>query len=116
MDRIKSRKVGNGQYGTARFADKKEINSYYKRILYEPDNWRQGIDLPKIQGLIVGCQDIKRKTYALVDDGDVHTLLIGASGIGKTAFFLYPNLEYACAAGMSFITTDTKGVRPDRVR
>lgn len=62
-------------------------NSYYKRILYEPDNWRQGIDLPKIQGLIVGCQDIKRKTYALVDDGDVHTLLIGASGIGKTAFF-----------------------------
>ncbi len=109
MDRIKSRKVGNGQYGTARFADKKEINSYYKRILYEPDNWRQGIELPKIQGLIVGCQDIKRKTYALVDNGDVHTLLIGASGIGKTAFFLYPNLEYACAAGMSFITTDTKG-------
>ena len=27
----------------------------------------------------------------------------------KTAFWLYPNLEYACAAGMSFLTTDTKG-------
>ncbi len=29
--------------------------------------------------------------------------------IGKTANFLYPNLEYACACGMSFLTTDTKG-------
>lgn len=36
-------------------------------------------------------------------------LMIGASGVGKTAFFLYPNLEYACASGMSFLTTDTKG-------
>lgn len=35
--------------------------------------------------------------------------MIGASGVGKTAFFLYPNLEYACASGMSFLTTDTKG-------
>ena len=35
--------------------------------------------------------------------------LIGAAGVGKTANFLYPNMEYACAAGMSFISTDTKG-------
>ena len=27
----------------------------------------------------------------------------------KTAYFLYPNLEYACACGMSFFATDTKG-------
>ena len=36
-------------------------------------------------------------------------MMIGAAGCGKTAFWLYPNLEYACAAGMSFLTTDTKG-------
>ena len=35
--------------------------------------------------------------------------MIGASGVGKTAFFLYPNLEYACACGMSFLALDTKG-------
>ena len=35
--------------------------------------------------------------------------MIGASGVGKTAFFLYPNLEYACATGMSFLCYDTKG-------
>ena len=40
---------------------------------------------------------------------DVHTLMIGAAGVGKTAYFLYPNIELACASGMSFISTDTKG-------
>ena len=35
--------------------------------------------------------------------------MIGASGVGKTAFFLYPNLEYACASGMSWLALDTKG-------
>ncbi len=35
--------------------------------------------------------------------------MIGAAGVGKTGNFLYPNVEYACATGMSFITTDTKG-------
>ena len=35
--------------------------------------------------------------------------MIGASGVGKTAHYLYPNLEYACASGVSFLVTDTKG-------
>ena len=35
--------------------------------------------------------------------------MIGAAGVGKTAYFLYPNLEFACASGMSFINTDCKG-------
>lgn len=35
--------------------------------------------------------------------------MIGAAGVGKIANFLYPNLEYACACGMSFVTNDTKG-------
>ena len=34
--------------------------------------------------------------------------MIGASGVGKTAFFTYPNLEYA-ATGMRFLCSDTKG-------
>lgn len=36
-------------------------------------------------------------------------MMVGAAGCGKTAFWLYPNLEYACASGMSFLATDTKG-------
>lgn len=69
----------------------------------------KGEHLPEAQGIILGSEEQHGKLYALVDTDDVHCLMIGAAGIGKTANFLYPNLEYACACGMSFLTTDTKG-------
>ena len=49
------------------------------------------------------------ETTALVDTGDVHAVMIGAAGVGKTSYWLYPCLEYALASGMSFLSTDTKG-------
>ena len=58
---------------------------------------------------MLGCKGKKGELTALVDSDDIHCLMIGASGIGKTAYFLYPNLEYACASGMSFLSLDTKG-------
>lgn len=109
LNSIKSKTVGDGQYGTARFATKSEIQKTYKMIPYDVELWRKGQNLPEIQGTLVGQKTIGKKTYALIDDGYVHSLMIGAAGVGKTAYFLYPNLEYACAAGMSYITSDTKG-------
>lgn len=109
LNGIKNKAVGDGQYGTARFATEKEISQCFAKVKYEPAVWRRGQNLPEAQGLIVGCQTKRDATIAFVDTDDVHTLMIGAAGVGKTAFFLYPNIEYACAAGMSFLTTDTKG-------
>lgn len=60
------------------------------------------------QGIGVGCKGGKHSTTAMIDTGDVHLLMIGAAGVGKTAFWLYPCIEYACASGMSFLFTDTK--------
>ena len=109
LNGIKSKTVGDGQHGTARFATKKEIEETYMEVLYEPKQWRKGEHLPNVQGLVLGSIERAGKLYALVDTGDVHCLMIGAAGVGKTAHFLYPNIEYACASGMSFLTTDTKG-------
>lgn len=109
LNGIKSRTVGDGQHGTARFATKQEIEETYVHVPYEPEQWRKGECLPAAQGLILGSVERAGKLYALVDTGDIHCLMIGAAGIGKTANFLYPNIEYACACGMSFLTTDTKG-------
>ena len=111
LNGIKSRTVGDGQHGTARFATNQEVKATYRHIPFQPELWRQGQCLPSIdeQGIILGSTGTKNKVTALVDTDDVHCLMIGASGVGKTAFFLYPNLEYACASGMSFLTTDTKG-------
>ena len=111
LNGIKSRTVGDGQHGTARFASKQEIKNTYQHIPFQPELWRQGQCLPTAaeQGIILGSVGAKNKVTAMVDTDDVHCLMIGASGVGKTAYFLYPNLEYACASGMSFLTTDTKG-------
>lgn len=99
---IKSKKVGDGQYGTARWATKPEIRRTFSFLPFEPQKWRKGENLPTIQGTVIGCRG-KTNTIALVDTGDVHTLMIGAAGVGKTAFFLYPNIEFCCASGMSFV-------------
>lgn len=112
LNSIKSKTVGDGQHGTARFSTNSELKRTYKYIPYEPKVWRkkakqENLNLP--QGVILGVKKKNGIDYAMVDDDDVHTLMIGAAGCGKTAFWLYPNLEYACAAGMSFLTTDTKG-------
>lgn len=115
LNGIKSKTVGDGQHGTARWSTKREIQTTYTSVPYDPEKWRQGEDLPTAQGLIVGWKKasffdkLAPYGYALVDDDDIHCLMIGAAGVGKTANFLYPNLEYSCASGMSFITTDTKG-------
>ena len=109
LNGIKSKRVGNGQYGTARWASKTEIKKAFASLPFEPEKWRKGEDQPTVQGTIIGCRGNGKNTVALIDKGDVHTLMIGAAGVGKTAYFLYPNLEFACASGMSFISTDTKG-------
>ena len=109
LNGIKSKRIGNGQYGAARWASKPEIKKAFVSLPFEPEKWRKGKNLPTVQGTVVGCRGTGKNTVALIDEGDVHTLMIGAAGVGKTAFFLYPNLEFACASGMSFISTDTKG-------
>lgn len=109
LNGIKSKTVGDGQHGTARFATEKEIKNTYATVPYEPERWRRGEALPTKQGFVVGYKKHGTAISALVDSGDIHCLMIGAAGVGKTANFLYPNIEYACASGMSWLCTDTKG-------
>ena len=109
LNNIKSKTVGDGQHGTARWATKKEIQQTYAHVPFRPEEWRKGEHLPKKQGLVLGCEGRKDHVIAIVDTDDIHALVTAASGAGKTAYFLYPNIEYALATGMSFLCTDTKG-------
>ena len=117
LNSIKDKTVGNGQHGTARWATGQEVKRTFHHVPFTPEIWRQnaregkqptanGQPLP--QGIVLGCKG-RKNTVALVDSDDIHVMMIGASGVGKTAYFLYPNLEYACASGMSFLALDTKG-------
>ena len=132
LNNIKSRKVGDGQYGTAFWASTKELENNFVVEPYKPDSWRQGKDLPTVPGLVISglwpgtnfnADDKISNTTAYkkyknkplrcrIDPTDSHTLLISTTGGGKTTAFLYPNLERCCACGLSFFTTDTKGDIP----
>ena len=77
LNNIKSKTVGDGQHGTARWARKEEIKHTYKHIPFRPDLWRKGKNLPPpdAQGIVVGCNSSKTDTTAMVDTGDVHALM-----------------------------------------
>ena len=109
LNNIKSKTVGDGQYGTARWATDQEIRKAYVTVPFDVASWRAGKKRPTVQGLVLGSVQRGKRLDALVDCDDVHCLMIGASGVGKTAFFLYPNIEFSCACGMSFLILDTKG-------
>ena len=109
LNGIKSKTVGDGQHGTARWATTQEVKKTFASVPFDVASWREGKNLPEVQGLILGSTQRGKQLDALVERDDVHCLMIGASGVGKTAFFLYPNLEFACASGMSYLALDTKG-------
>ena len=113
LNGIKGLTVGDGQHGSARFLTKKELHTIYTRVPYNPKAWRsaakRGKEIRLPEGILLSCEKRGKKIFALLDSSDVHTMMVGAAGCGKTACWLYPNLEYACACGMSFLTTDTKG-------
>ena len=69
---IKSKVVGDGQHGTARWANRKEIQQTYRHIPFHVSEWRSGKNLPKAQGLVLGCVGKKNAVTALVDTDDIH--------------------------------------------
>ena len=62
LNGIKAKKVGNGQHGTARWATKTEIKRTFIPLPFEPELWRQGKNLPTVQGTVVGCRGSGRRT------------------------------------------------------
>lgn len=47
LNRIKTKKVGDGQHGTARFASAREMRKAYVYLPYEPNKWRWGESIPE---------------------------------------------------------------------
>ena len=54
LNNFKSKTVGDGQHGTARWATPKEIHTTYHVVPFRPRRWRKGEDLPTVQGIILG--------------------------------------------------------------
>ena len=61
LNGIKSKTVGDGQHGAARFATGQELLRTFKKVPYNPDYWRelgpQSTELKLPQGVVVGCRN-----------------------------------------------------------
>ena len=55
LNRIKSKVVGDGQHGTARWATPGEIKKTFRSVPFQTALWRKGERLPGTQGLVLGC-------------------------------------------------------------
>ena len=79
---IKSRPVGDGQFGMARWATKKEIDEAFQTIPFEPRKWRKGINRPtQMNGTtVLGYLGSKDHVRALVDQSDSNTILTSPPG------------------------------------
>ena len=102
LSNIKAKPVGDGQHGTARWATPKEIGKTFSHIPFHPAEWRQGKNLPKVQGLVMGSLGKKGKITALVDSDDIHCLMIGAAGVGKPTDYsvMFAALDKLMAANL----------------
>ena len=123
LNNIKSKTVGDGQHGTARWATQGEIKHTYQHIPFTPQKWRKqakeghkptftklnpkalfrksksATEQPLPQGIVVGCQG-NNATTALVDTGDVHVLMIGAAGVGAEAVKIFGEASFGIVSAI----------------
>ena len=109
LNRIKSKTVGDGQHGTARWATLKEIGKSYAHIPFDVVHWRKGERLPQKQGVVVGSMGGGKKERqclavpaAVLPQRD--SAAEGAGGVvaaksrsvvrygGRSAFLLYQDI------------------------
>ncbi|MEG1306055.1 MAG: type IV secretory system conjugative DNA transfer family protein [Bacilli bacterium] len=86
--------------GYSRWMDEKEMKQEKEinRIRLIDDTYPYG-----------GVPIINDGKYAWVDDGENHSLIIGASGSGKTQCIMFPYVKILAKKGESMIITDPKG-------
>ena len=66
LNGIKSKKIGDGQHGTARFATKAEVKKTYTQVPFDVENWRKGRYLPTVQGTVVAVNLMENRRLLLL--------------------------------------------------
>ena len=92
----------NEEYGSARWGKPEDIAPYI-----DPD-FRNNVILTQTERLTMNSRPKDPKTAR-----NKNVLVVGGSGSGKTRFFIKPQIMQMHS---SYVVTDPKGVRPDRVR
>lgn len=94
--------AGGGEFGTSRWQTNEEIEKNLKI-------WETNKEIEK-GGTVLGIKKITNtKSKFYIKDDDLHTLIIGATGSGKTRTIIHPTIWELANAGESMVLGDPKG-------
>lgn len=96
--------VGNGQYGNARFATKSEFEKMTDTFLFSGKE-----DLPGRGGLVVEMKKSGQKEIIRYIGENLHSLILGSTGSGKTRRILLETIWLQLISGVSVVVSDVKG-------
>ena len=98
--------AGNGQYGNERFLREDE-----KEKLYAKTEWRgdtKKVNIPK-GGIVVNMKKEGEKEIIYYIKQGYHTLIVAATGGGKTRRIMLPTMAMQILSGLSIVVSDVKG-------
>lgn len=96
--------AGNGQHGKERFLTEAEKEKLFEVFEYS------GSQVPDGKGgVVVQMKQQHGKEYILYMAADLHTLIIGTSGAGKTRRILLETIWLQLLTGLSAVVNDVKG-------
>lgn len=96
--------VGNGEYGTARFASYKEFKE-----LESISTYRHGVDKKPQGGVVLGRKEEGGREEILYAADDMHVILIGATRCGKDRRIMFESVWLNILSGLNVLVFDPKG-------
>ena len=96
--------VGNGQHGNARFSSPGELKEMFSVFVFSGKETLFGAG-----GLAIDMHKEHEKEVIRYVGENVHSLILGSTGAGKTRRILLPTLWLQIMAGKSVVISDVKG-------
>ncbi|MDO4557324.1 MAG: type IV secretory system conjugative DNA transfer family protein, partial [Lachnospiraceae bacterium] len=101
--------AGQGQYGSARFLTKKEINEQFEHVIIDKRKLLKNQENIASGGLVIGKEDLKHgkeKIYHVTKDR--HSIGIGATRAGKTRHIVLETIADLLLAEENIFVVDMK--------
>ncbi|MCC8027692.1 MAG: type IV secretory system conjugative DNA transfer family protein [Clostridium sp.] len=97
--------IGNGQHGNARFTTPEEMSKLFESFVFKDIHSRPNGK----GGLVVGAVNKQNEDKISYIGKDLHALIIGATGAGKTRRVLLESVCVQLLAGSCTVISDVKG-------
>lgn len=100
--------VGQGQYGTGWWLNNKDYSKVFKYNVIDSNNIYDKVSFES-GGVITHFEKDENKDKIYYIANNIHTLLVGSSGSGKSRSIIIPTITMLGLAGENMLISDVKG-------